>query len=81
MTTYNYERQADQDVQNIINPGPKKILSGWQLEVACQRLIKIDEPKSGVKGTDERLSAGRKDKQSNCSKAEMKHVVGRSPAG
>ena len=51
------------------------------MQVARQRLVKIDEPKSGVKGTDQRLIARRKDNQSNGSKAEVKHVVGRSSAG
>jgi hypothetical protein len=81
VTTYNYERQADQDMQNIINPRPKKIVFRWQTKIARQRLVKIDQSKSGVKETYEPLPAGRKNNQANKAEDNMKHIVGWRSAG
>ena len=53
VATDDQERQANHDVQNIIDPGPKKILLGRKLCVARQRLVKIDQPKKRVECTDE----------------------------
>jgi hypothetical protein len=55
VTTYNYERQANQDVQNIINPSPKKITLGREIKTACQRLVEINQSEPSVKETDQPL--------------------------
>jgi hypothetical protein len=33
VAAYNYQRQPNDNVQNIVNPGPKKIFSGRQMQL------------------------------------------------
>ena len=46
------EGETDDDVQNIINSGPKKIVFRRPAKTTCQRLIEIDQTKSSVESTN-----------------------------
>ena len=65
---------------HIIRPGPMKILPRRQMQIARHRLVDINQPKSCVKETDEKLFARREYYQPNDPKAEMKHIISSGPA-
>jgi hypothetical protein len=68
-------------VQNIIDSGPEKIFRGWQMKIARRGLIEINQSKSGVKETYQRLSAKPENYQTRGSKAEVKDIIRRRSAG
>jgi phosphatidylserine/phosphatidylglycerophosphate/cardiolipin synthase-like enzyme len=80
VTTYNYERQPNQDVQKIINSRPKKILSGWKIRITCECLVKINQAKSQIKETHERLFPDPENNQADGPEEDMEDIVGRGAA-
>jgi hypothetical protein len=45
-------------VQNIINSCPEEVLFWSEIQVTCQGLVQIDEPKSSIENFNESLSIG-----------------------
>lgn len=68
-------------MQNIINSRPKKILFGRKIRITCQCLVKINQPKSQIKETYERLFAGPENNQTETAEEDMEDIVRRRSAG
>jgi len=81
VTTNKYERQPDQDVQNIIRPRPKKILFGRKIRITCERLVKINPPEPKIKETHKRFFPRPENNQADSSKEDMEDIVRRGAAG
>ena len=81
VTTYNYERQPNQDVQNIINRGPKKIVFRRQIKIARQRLVEINQAEPCVKEAYELLFPRQNKDQADSPEDDMKDIVGWGSAG
>ena len=78
---YHDEQKPYDDMQNIINCSPKKMLHGWKMQITRQRLVKIDQPESGIKETYQPLFPGPQNKQTDHPKEDMKDIVRPRSAG
>ena len=81
VTTNKYERQPNQDVQNIIRPRPKKKVLGRKIRITCEGLVKINQPKPKIKETHERIFPRPENDQADGPEEDMEDIVRRGAAG
>src|SRR5258707_2597148 len=81
VATNKYERQPNQDVQNIIRPRPQEILFGRKIRKTGDHLVKINQPKPKIKAAYERIFPRPQNNQSRGPKEDMEDIVRRGAAG
>jgi hypothetical protein len=79
--TYGHKRQADNDVKDVIYPGPKEVTLWRKIKVTCDRLVQIDNAKTQVEKINEQFVTRPQENKTENAEEYMKQIVGRSFAG